>query len=430
MTFDLIKNKLDVLDCDAFELTETVTRGYEFYFIRHNLDQNRYTEIKSYTVNIYKKTKDDNGEYLGKASAELYPTYSEEDIDKVLSDLLFQATLIKNPVFSLNDKPLEEVSRINPSDLKDLSRAFIEMTNEVTETENKDMNSYEIFVKDIEKHFINSNDVEYIRNYPACVFEYVVNARKDGHEVELYRIGDYGSCKKAELKKEIEDTLQFAEDRLVALPTPKLTDIPVVLSTDVQVEIYNYFKEHMNAQYKVMNISDWELNKPICDAFEGDRVTLEAVKYLPDSSYNFDVDTEGAFINDRFLLKDGVPQAFYGSKQFSDYLGIENSSNVYNVIVTGGSKSVDELKQGDYLEIVEFSDFQVSAIGGDIAGEIRLGYLHKDGKTTIVTGGSVSGNMVDAAKKMEFSKEQTQYNNFKIPSITKLYGTTITGVAE
>ena len=59
---------------------------------------------------------------------------------------------------------------------------------------------------------------------------------------------------------------------------------------------------------------------------------------------------------------------------------------VGNVAVSGGVKSAEALRQGRYLEVVEFSDFQVDAMCGDIAGEIRLGYLH-DGDTVTVTDG-------------------------------------------
>ena len=103
-------------------------------------------------------------------------------------------------------------------------------------------------------------------------------------------------------------------------------------------------------------------------------------------------------------------------------------STCYNIRVTGGSKSAEELRSGDYIEIVEFSDFQVDEMGGDIAGEIRLGYLHRGGETLIVTGGSVAGNMEDAIKEMTFSKELIQYDRALIPAVTCLKGLRITGV--
>ena len=94
----------------------------------------------------------------------------------------------------------------------------------------------------------------------------------------------------------------------------------------------------------------------------------------------------------------------------------------------GGTESEAELRTGDFLEVVEFSDFQVDSITGDIAGEIRLAYLHQGGKVTPVCGGSVSGSFPELLKTMRFSKESRQYNTMLIPSVTRLQGVTVTGV--
>ena len=106
---------------------------------------------------------------------------------------------------------------------------------------------------------------------------------------------------------------------------------------------------------------------------------------------------------------------------------LDSSFDVYNVAVSGGTESAAELRAGDFLEVVEFSDFQVDDITGDIAGEIRLAYLHRDGRVTPVSGGSVSGSMPELAKTMRFSKESRQYNCHLIPAVTRLQGVTITG---
>ena len=100
---------------------------------------------------------------------------------------------------------------------------------------------------------------------------------------------------------------------------------------------------------------------------------------------------------------------------------------MWDFAVSGGTESEADLREGDYLEVVEFSDFQCDYITGDIAGEIRLAYLHQDGKVIPVSGGSVSGSMADFVKTMRFSKETRQYNNHLIPSVTRLKDVTITG---
>ena len=113
---------------------------------------------------------------------------------------------------------------------------------------------------------------------------------------------------------------------------------------------------------------------------------------------------------------------------FSQYLGLEDTFQTSNVVVSGGTKSEAELRSGKYLEIVEFSDFQVDSINGDIFGEIRLAYWHDGEKTVPVTGGSVSGDLKEALKDMYMSVNTRQYGSYVIPSVTRLEKVTVTGV--
>ena len=132
-------------------------------------------------------------------------------------------------------------------------------------------------------------------------------------------------------------------------------------------------------------------------------------------------------MRDMTIIENSVAKSYFGSRMFSQYLGLEDSFIPGNIAVDGGAVDAAELRTGKYLEIVEFSDFQVDCASGDIAGEIRLGYLHDGGTVTVVEGGSVSGTMRELAGTMRFSRERRQYNNYLIPAVTRLFGVSITG---
>jgi PmbA protein len=428
MMLDTIKKKLAALDCDAWELTETKKRGWEFYFIRHKLDQNRAVEVKSVKVKLYKSLE--GGKLIGSASGEIPPTASEAEIDERLASILYQATLVKNPYYTITDKPIDIPEKKASVDVEKTAEDFIRAMRSVEETAGEDINSYEIFVSELTRHTLNSKGVEYTCTYPESSVEVVVNARRDGHEIEMYRMYDSGTCDAEKLRSDITDTMRCGRDRLTAVPTPKLDTAAVVFSTEDAVSIYDYFLDRMSASMKHQKISDWELGKEVAPGARGDKITLEALSTLPNSSEDFPVDEEGAVIRDRFLIRDGVAENFWGSRQFSEYLGLRDSSVVHNVRFSGGKGSAADVRHGDYLEVVEFSSFEADAMSGDIAGEIRVGYWHHDGKTTVVTGGSVSGNMLEAAKDMTFSRETRQYDTHIIPAVTRLENLRIAGVAD
>lgn len=423
-----IIEKLEALGCDAWEITETKTRGWEFYFIRHDLDQNRAVNLHEIRVSVYRKYE--NGTLLGKASGGICPTATDAEIDKALADLAERAILVRNPVYELNDRPIDAEEQTAQVDLAAISGDFMRAMREVPESAEADINSYEIFVKEIDRTYKNSNGLAYRCVYPSSQIEVVVNARNEEKEIEIYRIFECGTCNADKLKSDVINAMNYGRDRLRAEDTPKLEPMAVVFSTSDAEEIYGYFAQRVMSDMKHRRFSDWEIGHAVSSEFAGDRVSLEALPALPNSSKNYPVDEEGAVIRARHLIRDGVIEEYWGSRQYSYYLGLSESSLVNNFRASGGTKTADEIRSGDFLEVVEFSDFQVNAIGCDFAGEIRLGYLHRGGEVKVVTGGSISGDMREAVKTMTFSKETKQYDSSEIPALTRLENVNITGVTE
>ncbi|MBR6442769.1 MAG: TldD/PmbA family protein [Clostridia bacterium] len=406
---------------DAWEVADINERGWEFYFIRHRLDQHRTKAVDSFSVKVYKKLED--GRFLGSASAQIAPDASEEEMRKTVEGLCRDASYVRNPFYTLNKPAEAETAETAPLDMKAVCGDFLRAMRSLPETETEDLNSYEIFVSEIRRRFLNSEGVDVTSVYPSSMVEAVVNARKDGHEIELYRLLKSGTCDREQLIKELTETLAYGRDRLATEPTPALGKTDVVFSTDPARELYSYFVARLDTGMVYRGMSDWKIG----DTVGPENLTIRAVKTLPNSSWNTPYDTEGAPIRDLTLIDNGKAAAYWGRRQFSQYMKLDSSFDVYNFAVTGGTENEAELRTGDYLEVVEFSDFQVDEITGDIAGEIRLAYLHRGGKVTPVSGGSVSGSMPELAKTMRFSKQSRQYNCHLIPSVTRLQGVTITG---
>ncbi len=423
---DKIIEILKASSADGFEITDTVTLGYEFYFIKHKLDQNRVRDVEHINVKVYKKL--DDGEMLGSASGEIYPTLSEEEIKDEIDKLIGRAENVKNPFYELNKPGDFEASKESNVDVSKIAENFVAAMKELPETDTEYINSYEIFAEKNKRRFVNSEGIDITFEYPSSMVEVVVNAKDNDHEIELYRMNKAGTCDKENLKKDISEVLKYGKDKLIAKPTPKLSKAAVVFPTSDAVQIYSWFVEKCNAGFIYSKYSDWEIGKDVAPKAKGDKVTLKSVRNLPNSSRNFDVDEEGAAIYDMTVLENNVPQTFFGGRRFRYYLNIKDSYLAYNFDVTGGSKTAEEIRSGKYLEIVEFSDFEVDSISGDIAGEIRLGYYHDGDKVTPVSGGSISGCMENFINEMYMSKERRQYDNFNIPALTRLENVIVTGV--
>ncbi len=410
----------------AWEVSDEKTEGWEFYFIRHALDQNRAKAVEHITLRIYQRIGEDQ---VGAAAGEIPPTATEAEAKRLVDALAYQATLAPNRIYTLqphtaaHDAPRRDA----PVNVPAMARGFIQTMAAIPETAGEDLNSYEIFTAAVTRRFVNSEGVDVTETYPDSMLEAVVNARSEGHEIELYRMYRSGSPDADGLHRDLERVMAYGRDRLHTVPTPAIGMADVIFSTDDTRQIYDYFVDRMNPSMVLRKFSDWEIGVPIETDVRGDRVTVEALRTLPNSSCNRAFDVEGAPIRDVVMIRDGVPEHYLGGRMFSSYMGLTDSFIPGNIAVSGGTKSEAELRKGPYLEVVEFSDFQVDSMTGDIFGEIRLAYWH-DGETTVpVSGGSVSGDMHEFVKEMYLSAETVQYNNYRVPAVTKLCGVTVTG---
>ena len=410
----------------AWEISDVKTTGWEFYFIRHALDQNRVKKVEHITVKVYQLLSD--GAWLGSASCEIAPTASVEEARALIESLAYRATLVKNKPYTLHEPRPAVKGEAKPIDAAAIARNFVETMRELPETADEDVNSYEIFVSEKTRRFLSSTGIDLEERYPDSMIEVVVNARRDGHEIELYRMYKSGTCDAEGLRRDLLRTMQYGKDRLVAGPTPALGKADVLFTGSDACSLYEYFVDRLSAAMVYRKMSDWKLGETISESFRGDRPSLTALRELPNSSLNRCYDAEGAPIRDTVLLEEGVARNYLGGRMFAAYLGLDEAFIPSNFAVSGGTHSEEELRQGPYLEVVEFSDFQVDSMTGDLFGEIRLAYWHDGDTVRPVSGGSLSGSMTELLEDMRFTRESVQHNNWRIPAATLLKGVTVTGI--
>ena len=423
---DALKHILEESGCIAWEITDTAEEGWEFYLIGRKLDQHRVRHVNHVSVRVFAKAQEAGK--VGTASGEIAPMADDGEMHRAVSDLMAAAPYALNPVWKLNlPKPAPEAGTSPDPDVEAIASDFLRTIRDLPEDSRAGVNSSEVFVTRVTKRFLNSEGVDVSDTYPVSMAEVIINARDETHEIELYRMLDSGTCDAEKVRTQLTDAMRYGKDKLVAQPTPYVQTMDLVLSTDAALEVYNWYIAHLNTAYKYQGYSDWEIGKPVAEDADGDHVTITARRQLPNSSANCRFDNEGAWKQDLVLMSGNVPCAFWGPRQFAQYLGLEDTFNATNFEVTGGTSGPEALRTGEYLEVVEFSSFQVDDVSGDLAGEIRLGYLHRGGETVIVSGGSVSGNMSDAVRRIRFSKESAQYDSMLIPAVTRIGGISVTG---
>lgn len=411
---------------DGYKIINTTTRAHEFFFIKHQLDMNRYKDVKHTLLTVYKKDKE--GKYLGSTTREIHPYLKDEELKMIIDQMVYSAQFVKNPYYELvkpEDKNISDQLKIDPLEV---AKDIIMTIQATKETPITNINSYEVFVNEKIINIKNSLGVDVTYHTLDSQAEIIVNAKLDDQEIEIYRNYTFGTCDKEYLSQQLHNTLQIGIDRSKAVPTNNLKQFRVVFTDHNAIKLLNYFIDMTNVSSIYMKISDYQKGETIAEFTGNDRIGLSAKAKLFNSSKNHLYDEDGNLLCDRELISDGVCVDYWGNQQFSQYVGKSKASNFKNFVFTGGSYDQLELKRSPYLKAVEFSDFQCDSATGNFAGEIRLAYYFDGDKEIPVTGGSISGNIRQLQKQMRLAKDLKQIDNYLIPEYVVLDDVVVSGI--
>jgi PmbA protein len=174
--------------------------------------------------------------------------------------------------------------------------------------------------------------------------------------------------------------------------------------------------------------SNFKIGESIQSDIKGDAINLRMVDVLEGSIHNAPVDADGVVLVSCDVIKDGIFTQAWGDARHSCYMNVPVTGNLRNAHFQGGQTALADLEKGDALEVLDFSSFIVDDNTGDFSGEIRLGYQLKDGNRTPVSGGSISGNLLQLHHELYLSKETQRFNRYEGPIKLRLKNVSVAGI--
>lgn len=408
-----------------YQIVQKETVSHQAFFIKQQLDQHRISSVTHTKLTIYVDSPDKTRR--GSATKEIYPNETDEQIRKDIESMKFDASLAMNKYYPLvkNQQYFEERKEV---DLVESLGNVIKAVQSIEDSETEKINSYEIFVDELRYHIYNSQDVDVTFNKTNEMVEIVINSLSQDHEVEVYHMIEAGADQTTEaIRDEILEVFKKANDRSKAQPVKKMSNAHVIISGSDLKEFFDYFLAKINTQLIYSGMSQNKLHDIIQKGDDCDKITLKTVKEMAYSNGNEPYSLEGVRAGNFTVLDKGEYVNYVGNSRFSYYLGLDDVMYASNFAVEPGSKSIEEMKKEPYLEIVQFSSFQVDEITGDFGGEFRLGYYYDGNKVTPVTAGSVTINMYDILDHIYLSKETKQYNDRLIPVAIELFNIEVAG---
>jgi len=410
-----------------FSVQVRTTVSAEWFFIVDKLDQSR---SKSVTYTMVKLYVDSDSEPFTRGHAEItiYPTHSDEEIEQLIIEGIASAKLIKNQLYVLpQNKPVEDPIQVT-EDVIGLGNRIIRFTLDAAQKYHGEINSFEVFANHHDIHFVNAKGFDLHYSMQDAQLEMIVNSRDEKGEIELYRDLRFSELIEENLDRQLRETFTEAKDRAVAQATPALHKTNLILSGDNVSDFFGFYRTSTHASTLYSKSSNFSVDENIQENVLGDAVSFMMVPTLPGSCHNSPIDEDGTVLTTTSVVDKGIFKQVWGDARHCHYMEVKPTGNLRNMVVESGSKTVAEMETGVNLEVLDFSSFIVDGQTGDFGGEIRLGYLIEEGKKTPITGGSVSGKILDLHTHMYLSKERQLVNRFSGPLKVQIYDVNVSGI--
>ncbi|OOM77979.1 metallopeptidase TldD-related protein [Clostridium sp. BL-8] len=425
----LINNK----EIDGYRIIESKVESNELFFVKKNIDMDRAKDVHHFKITVYKDINENGKIYRGSATTNIHPTMSDEEIEKSVDDALFAAQYAKNPYYPLV-KPVSKYKTMKASEFERESLPYWmnEITKAVYRNDNYEkggINSCEIFLNKVYTHIVNSEGVDTESINYDCMVEFITTWKEASEEVELYKCLNFSELDKDKVAKEVEKIINICKEKAIAKNTPKLEKTNVLLTDEAVKDIFSFYYSKSNAITVYRNESTWKIGDKIQgECVTGDLITMILDPFMKNSTSSASFDEDGFPLESVTILENGILKRYIADNRYGHYLNVQPTGTIDNIIVLGGSKTISELKNEQYIEIAAFSDFTVDELTGDFCGEIRLAWYFDGENSTSVTGGSISGNINELQNEMFLSKEVQKHNNFEGPKMVKLLNVTVTGI--
>lgn len=325
----------------------------ELFFIKKKLDMRRMKDATKVNIALFKDIEDAGTKKRGRADVIVYDDMSDEEILSRLSSGDYAATFAMNPYYPL---PQREVSKeivtkssLNDYSLTQITDLFVKALYEEDCNEKAFINNFELFVEETSVKIVSSNGTDVAYKNREVKGEFVTQC-KHPVDVETYQNFAYDSLALENFKDLVRTALKMSEDRSLANVMPKAGNTNIILSDKYMKDFIGFYAGRADAAYIYQKYSNYEIGKDVQgNDTTGDRLNIQFGVSKPFSN-------EGVRMSKRPLLENGVVKTIHGGMRFCHYLGVEQIGTYEKVLLPAGRVSLDEMKKGPCLHIVNFSD--------------------------------------------------------------------------
>lgn len=393
----------------GYELIKINKDSRQLFYVLDHLEINRAVKVEECQIVVYVQT----AKYTGTSNVLVTSADDIKSLTKKINDAVKKAKHVKNAYYPLADKSVN-VNEEEPKkkDLNKLANKIALSVFKADHYKNGWINSTEIFVTDYKKEFINSKGVKHISYSFDIQVECIPTWSNNNEEIELYKMYESGSVNLKEITEEIDEILNLAKLRSVAktLKDVKIdSNVKVLIKNDMLDVLVNNIKNDLSYASVFTKQNHYKKGDELSNT-KFDIILKPTIKgCVAGGKY----DKNGIVLKAKKIIKDGKVIANHGDLRFGTYLKEKN--------ITGELKCIElnakgtNYKKEPHLIVETFSSPQLEEASGYWGGEIRLARYFDGKKYMPLTGLSISGNIYNDLKEVEFSKEISTHKNYKGP---------------
>ena len=418
-----ILSALDALGAEQYVITEKHTDSLETFYVKKALDLTRRADTAVTSVRVFRPFEKDGAKMLGEAEATVRPGMGEAEIRSVLERAWYAAQFAANPWYPL-PAGVKEPAKADKGGFagKPLAESMKAMTAALFAADTAEdvfLNSAEIFMRRRTTHVVTSRGADVSWEQYDVWGEYVCQCPAPV-DVETYHQFNYRDPETDALTADAAHALALTRARAQAAAAPRTGTYSLVLDREQMRTLMGYYVGRSGAGMIYQKYSPFKLGENVHspDAKGGLTMTLAATE--PYTGF-------GAPMADLPLLDNGVLLTIHGGPRFAHYLGVAPTGEYRAVAMPAGTVPRSQLLAEPCLHAVSFSDFQMDPLSGHFGGELRLGFLYENGTVTPVTGGSVSGSILDCHDRMTFSAERYRSAVYDGPLAVRIEGVSVAG---
>ena len=423
-----MKNRIELLkkilgenkEVSDYKINFVGTESSELFFVGKKLETARATDVCDILVTVY---KDHDGK-KGESAFSVYESMTEADLKEKIAAAVTRAKLVSNEPYDIVSGKIAQrdvPSNFSDYEPKELAALIAKAVQKADLLVSGAINALEIFVYRHETKVLNSKGVDVTEIKYDAMIEAIPTWNENGESVELYEAYRFTEFDEAEIIAEINEKMREVRDRRHAAKPAEKIEADVVLNMQEAGELFSELAGDLNYASVYSHLNLHKLGEDLQHG-DGDKITITMKGEMKGSDYSAAFDSDGFELADKTIVENGKVTGYYGMNRFAAYLGEKPTGNLRCVGVNAGTLSDDELEKTTYLECISLSGLQLDLYNDYIGGEIRLAYLHKDGKTIPVTGISMSGRLSNVLSSIRLSDKVKVRRNYGGPYKVLLKG--------